>query len=136
MILSINSDTTYSTEHSPSWEANQFSASRKISCILWNPKVHYRIPIIPPPVPILSQLDPVHNLPPPPQFHLLKIRVNIIFPFTPMSSKRYLSLRFPLRIPVYASTLPVRATCPTHHILLDLITRIILSEEYKSLSSS
>ena len=31
---------------------------------------------------------------------------------------------------------PIRATCPTHHILLDLINRIIMSEKYKSLSSS
>ena len=31
---------------------------------------------------------------------------------------------------------PIRATCPTHVILLDFITRTILGEEYKSLSSS
>jgi hypothetical protein len=30
---------------------------------------------------------------------------------------------------------PVSATCPTHLILLDLITRTILGEEYRSLSS-
>jgi hypothetical protein len=31
---------------------------------------------------------------------------------------------------------PIRATCPTHLILLDFITRTILDEEYKSFSSS
>ena len=33
---------TYSTEQSPSWEANRFSASQILS-IIWSPKVHYRI---------------------------------------------------------------------------------------------
>ena len=31
---------------------------------------------------------------------------------------------------------PIRATCPTHLILLDFVTRTILGEEYKSFSSS
>ena len=45
---------TYSMVQSPSWEANWFAASQEIPRILWNPKVHYRIHKLPPPVPILG----------------------------------------------------------------------------------
>jgi len=89
-------------EQSSSWEANRFSASQEIPPILWNPNVYYLIHKCPPPVPILSQLDP--NRTPTP--HFLKIYLTIILPSTLGSPMWSLSLRFPHQNPIYPSLVP------------------------------
>jgi hypothetical protein len=66
---------TYCKEQSPSWEDNRFSASQEIPRILWKPKFYYGIYNCLPPVPIPSQLDPVHTT----TTHFLKIQHNIIY---------------------------------------------------------
>jgi hypothetical protein len=71
------------------WEANRFSASQEIPGIFWNMNVHYRIHKCPTPVPILSQLDPVHT----PTPYFLKIYLNIL-PSTSESPMWSLSLYY------------------------------------------
>jgi hypothetical protein len=48
------------TSKSSFWEADRFSASEEMPHILWIPKVLHRIHKCPPPVYVLSQIDPVH----------------------------------------------------------------------------
>ena len=90
-----------SLEQSPSLEASRSSASQEIPYILWNPKVHYHIHKSPPPVPFLSQINPVHGFIP-----LLEYSFNIILSPISRSSKWSLSLRFPHQNQVYTSPVP------------------------------
>jgi hypothetical protein len=80
---------TYSTKQSPTWEANRGLTSPEIPHILWNLKAYYPIHKYPPPVPILSNINTIHDL----TSHFLKINFNVIFPST-LGSSQLLSCRF------------------------------------------
>jgi hypothetical protein len=116
----------HSTQHSPSWEANRFPITQEIPRILWNPKVHYRIYNSPPPVPILSQINPVHApdhtswrsiliLP----SHLRMALPSGLFPSGFPTKTLYAPLCSP----------PLRATCSAQHIPYSISTNIRPSAE-------
>ena len=49
-------------QNGPSWEANNYLSNQEIFLILWKPQFHYLIAKIFLPVPILSQINPIHPL--------------------------------------------------------------------------
>jgi len=118
--------------NSPSSEANRSSGSQEITRILYNTKVHNCIHKLQPTVPILSQMDPVHA---PPPTHILKILIPMS-PHLNISSKWSLSIRFSHQNPLYTSPLLHKCYMPRRCIILDLITRMISGEDYRSSSVS
>ena len=106
---------TYSTVHSPFWEANWFAASQEIPRISRNPKVHYRTHKRPPPVSILGQPNPIYI----PTSLLLEIHPNITHTSKPTSPHWSPSLRFLQQDPIHPPLLTHTRHMPSpSHFLL------------------
>jgi hypothetical protein len=78
-----------------SWKHNSCSATLSVARNLCDPKFQFSVYKIPSPVPISSQISPLHALP----FYFFNIYFNIILPSTPRSSKLPHSFSFPLQKP-------------------------------------
>jgi hypothetical protein len=128
VFISITYLLTYSMEQIPSWEANRFSASQEIPCILWNPKGYYRIHNSPPPV--LSWACSIQSMPP----HSVSRRSILVLSFRPRlgAPSGLFPSGFPTIILYTPLFSPIHATCPAYLILLDFIARTIMGEEYRS----
>jgi len=112
-------------EQSP-WEANSYPGGEGIPRLWSNPKFHDFLHKIPPLVPIMSHMSPVHTLP----NYFCKIHSNITLRSRHTLSKwplifRISDLRF------YAFPNSLYATCLTHPLLLDVITLTMFGGEYK-----
>jgi hypothetical protein len=115
-------------EQTPSWEPKKSLTSQDILQILWNREFHCLIHKRQPPVTIVRRINSVHA-----PSHFLKIHFIIIYPPMRSSSKCSLSLSLSLRFPHQS---PICTFLVPHNIIIDLITRIIFGDEYRSLSSS
>ena len=118
---------TYCMVQSPSGEANWFAASQEIprSFIIALTSVRHLS---------LSCASPIQSTyPHPTSWRSILIlsthlRLGLLSGLFPSG--------FPTKTLYAPLSLPIRATCPAHLIVLDFITRTIFGEEYRSLSSS
>jgi hypothetical protein len=100
---------------SPSWEAANCAATQELPSILWNQKVHYHVHKTPTLIPILSQINLIHNIP----SYLSGIQFNIIHPPTSWSYQWSLSFWFSQQWPICIPLLPISCykPCPISSFL-------------------
>jgi hypothetical protein len=101
------------------WEANVFSDRQEHFCILWEPKIRYRVHKILPLDPNLSQVNPVHTLTP----FFFKDHFSIILPSTPSSNKSFFPLDFPAKTLYISSTQVFHKPIP-HNFFISLHNNI------------
>ena len=128
LILSL---LAYSMEQSP-WEAIRFSAGQKIPSFYGTHRfftaftsAHHLS---------LSWASVIQSIPPHPTS---RRSILILSSHLHLGQPSGIFLTYSPSKTLYTLLLsPIRATCPTHLILLDFITQTILGEEYRPLSSS
>jgi thiol-disulfide isomerase/thioredoxin len=105
------------------WEANSFSGSPEVPCILWNLNVHCHLHKSLPLVPILSQINPVHAL----RSCFYKIHFHVILPSMLASSMYMFPSGFPTtkkKTPVFISLLAYTCHIPHSSHQFDILNSV------------